>query len=233
VECTDTYSLFRIGFSRIYSQSCDGGVSECIRWARDWARLQYSAPMYAYRNLGTRDRPSYVLNTIGGVDCEFVSEHDRGEGPWQVVPKGRDHLPPFELGFVPMATSMDGSWVASYRATTVMGAPGGESTAIYAASRLADPYASYAPEVLQDLLLTKIIAFIKAKNPGAALPYFARLERTGVHQPESFYYYRMQALEDVGRKQESRTEAEGYLKRYGKKGEYYTEVIALLGRLPG
>ena len=50
-------------------------------------------------------------------------------------------------------------------------------------------------------------------------------------QPQSFFYYRMKALEEVGRKQEARAEAETYLKRHGKKGEFYEEVIALLNRL--
>ncbi len=146
----------------------------------------------------------------------------------RVIPKGPDTLGSFEPRFKPATNSADGRWLG---AEPVAVAGGGWTTAVYASETVADPFAGYAPDVLQDLLLGKIIGFIKGKQPASALPYFRRLEQTGVAQPQSFFYYRMKALEEVGRKQEARAEAETYLKRHGKKGEFYEEVIALLNRL--
>jgi hypothetical protein len=233
IECTDGIWRFGITHLEITHRSCESGsVSECIRWERRWVFLDGFAPKTDFRRTsgGTYDY-TQVRHAAQAFDLQECRLEPGREGAWQAVPRGRDPLPPFDLTFVPVQVSADGRWIAA-RPLAAEG-PKSWTTAVYASDAVADPFTGYAPEVLQDLLLTRIIGCLKAKTPGQALPYFRRLERTGTDQPQSFYYYRMKALEDVGRKPEARAEAEAYLQRHGKQGDFYAEVIALLGRLQG
>jgi hypothetical protein len=228
VQLTDRIWRFKITYQTVSAASCESGtVSECPYWGSQQRMFTAQAPAYdqqdTSRSIYLSEAP-YELRGLKGRGCAL--EKSGPDGGWRLIPRGPDALPPFALDFTPTHTSMDGRWIAGTRGSEA-------ATLVFAAEVLADPYADYAPDILQDLLLTKIIGLMKAGNSGAALPYFRRLEHTGVAQPQSFYYYRMKALEDTGRRAEARTEAEAYLQRHGKKGEYYAEVIALLGRLQG
>jgi hypothetical protein len=150
----------------------------------------------------------------------------RGD-PWVVKVKGST-LPAFDLvqlgapGFVPVRVSPDAGEVAFFN---------GRETRIYAASVVTDQYANLDPEVLQDVLMEKMMGALRQDRYADALPYFDRLTRLGRPLPESFYFYQADALEKSGRRPEARAKAEAYLAKYGKKGKFYTKIVALLARL--
>ncbi len=167
-------------------------------------------------------RSSGSLEKLSTPSFELVSG-----APWRVVPKASG-LPPFDLvqleapEFFPSRISPDGSLVALSN---------GRETRIYPSEVVLDPYANLDRDLLQDLLMQKIVTHIKADRPAEALPYFQRLEQTALPLPESFYFYQMEALEKSGRKADARAKADAYLARTGKKGKYYSKVIALMARL--
>ena len=94
-----------------------------------------------------------------------------------------------------------------------------------------DPYAGMDNSIVSELLLAKITTAVKANKYEEALPHFARLEKMGTPLPESFYYYYIQALAKSNQKLDAKTRATNYLNKYGKKGRYYAEVIALMAEL--
>ncbi len=94
-----------------------------------------------------------------------------------------------------------------------------------------ETYEGMDNSIVSDLLLAKITTAVKANNYEEALPHFARLEKMGTPLPESFYYYYIQALAKSNQKLAAKTRATGYLTKYGKKGRYYAETIALLAEL--
>ncbi len=104
-----------------------------------------------------------------------------------------------------------------------------------------DPYPGMDKGVVVDIVMKKITAAIKAgENATAAnkageyakaLTEFSFLEKQGEKLPESFYYYYTETLEKTGKKAEAREHANDYLKRYGKGGKYYSQVIEIISRL--
>jgi hypothetical protein len=167
-------------------------------------------------------------DTLSAVEKISTSGYELISGqPWQVKMKSGT-VPAFELtqlgipGYVPKRVSPNGMLVAFSN---------GETTKIYAADVVTDRYSNMDPGMLQDLLMEKITNALKEKRSAEALPYFDRLSKTGKPLPESFYYYQLEALEAGGRKTELREYAEAYLKKFGKRGKYYTNVISLLARL--
>lgn len=147
--------------------------------------------------------------------------------PWKVRLKNST-IPAFDLvqlgapGFVPIRVSRDGRLVAFFN---------GRETRIYASSVVTDPYANLAPDVLQDLLMEKMMTALRGERYEEALPYFDRLALLGRPLPESYYYYQADALEKSGRKVDARAKAEAYLAKYGKAGKYYAKIISLMARL--
>lgn len=92
-------------------------------------------------------------------------------------------------------------------------------------------YPGMDKETVADLLMAKITAATKANEPDKALPHFARLEKLGVTLPESFYYYYIESLEGAGKRGEARARVNDYLKKYGRQGKYYAQVIEMMSRL--
>lgn len=94
----------------------------------------------------------------------------------------------------------------------------------------ADPFPGVPEEVKQDLLMTRILAAIKADKHVDALPDFARLEKMGRKQPESFYYYYVVALDKAGRTVPAKERGTAFLKTYGKASKYYNDVLAIMAK---
>lgn len=95
-----------------------------------------------------------------------------------------------------------------------------------------DPYAGLAPDVLVDLIMKKITTKIKSGDYASAVDDFVRLDNLkDAKLPESFYYYYAETLEKAGNKHEAHARGNDYLKRYGKKGKYYSQVIDIMSRL--
>ena len=95
---------------------------------------------------------------------------------------------------------------------------------------LPDPYAGLDDEIKQDLLMTKILAAIKADQYSKALPIFAYMEKQGKAQPESFYYYYIVALDKTDRSEAAKARAKTFLQTYGKKSKFYADVLAVLAK---
>lgn len=82
-----------------------------------------------------------------------------------------------------------------------------------------------------DVLVLQITTLIKAGKASEALPHFAKLESMGVDLPESFDYHYIDALNTAGEVLRAYERSETYLKRYGKKGKYYSAVVRLFAEL--
>jgi hypothetical protein len=95
----------------------------------------------------------------------------------------------------------------------------------------ADPYAGMDKGVIVDVAISKITSNLKAGQPAKALPEFQYLEKLGVPLPESFYFYYTDTLSKLGKNSEALAHAQEYLKSYGKKGKYYSQVVEIMGRL--
>ncbi|SFQ34402.1 hypothetical protein [Variovorax sp. 770b2] len=93
-----------------------------------------------------------------------------------------------------------------------------------------DPLSGMDPAIAQDILLAKIMASIKDGKYSEALPSFERLEKLKSDLPESFFFHYIQALDKGGKKQEARARAVAYLKKHGKAGQYYDQVVELMSR---
>ena len=91
-----------------------------------------------------------------------------------------------------------------------------------------DPFPGVSKEVKHDLLMTRILAAIKSDKHADALPDFARLEKLGEKQPESFYYYYVLALDKAGRRVPAKERATAFLNTYGKTSKYYNDVLAIM-----
>ena len=81
-----------------------------------------------------------------------------------------------------------------------------------------------------DIMISKITTAIKAERYKDALPYFVSLERKNSNLPESFYFHYIQSLSKAGYSEATNIQAQEYLKKYGSKGKYYTEVVEIMGR---
>lgn len=78
--------------------------------------------------------------------------------------------------------------------------------------------------------MTKILTAIKANRHIDALPIFDYMETYGKSLPESFYYYYIVALDKSNKSKEAKERATAFLKNYGKKSKYYTEVLGILAK---
>jgi len=94
-----------------------------------------------------------------------------------------------------------------------------------------DPYPGMDKSMVVDIVMTKITAALKANEYKKALKDFALLEKLGTPLPESFYYYYTDALAKTGKNVEARSHAGDYLKKYGKKGKYYAQIVEIMSRL--
>jgi hypothetical protein len=94
-----------------------------------------------------------------------------------------------------------------------------------------DSYPGMEESMVVDIVMNKITESLKANQHAKALPHFAFLEKQNVPLPESFYYYHTETLEKTGKKIEARVHAINYLKKYGKKGKYYAQVLGIMSRL--
>jgi hypothetical protein len=87
-------------------------------------------------------------------------------------------------------------------------------------------------EALTTLLMTRISAALKTNDYRAALPWFRRLEERGKGLPEGFYYSHIAALSDAGEYPAARIRMNAYVKKYGKRGKYYPQVVELMSKQP-
>lgn len=107
-----------------------------------------------------------------------------------------------------------------------------------------DPYDSLDVDekTKENIMMSKITTAIKEERYKDTLVYFISLEKHGNNLPESFYFYQIKTLLNaadsgghsmgVGKalRQAVGIKAQEYLKKYGSKGKYYTEVIEIMGR---
>lgn len=87
------------------------------------------------------------------------------------------------------------------------------------------------PEILTDILMTRITSAIKTREYYKALPSFKQLDQMDKNLPESFYYYYIEALASSGKSQDARVRIDAYLQKYGKKGKYYPQVLEVTSKL--
>ncbi len=81
-----------------------------------------------------------------------------------------------------------------------------------------------------DILTTRITGLLKEGKNADALPLFEKLEGMNVKLPESFDFYYIDTLDKAGNAAKAVERSEAYLKKYGKKGKYYAQVIEIVGR---
>lgn len=82
-----------------------------------------------------------------------------------------------------------------------------------------------------DIVMGKIVTSLKNSDYKNSLKDFTYLEKSGAALPESFYYYYADALDKSGKKVEARAHASDYLKKFGKGGKYYAQVIEIMSHL--
>jgi len=85
-------------------------------------------------------------------------------------------------------------------------------------------------EVQIDILTSKITTLLKAGKNAEALQYFAELEGMQATLPESFDFFYIDTLDKSGKADKALERSEEYLKKYGKKGKYYGQVIEIVSR---
>lgn len=85
-------------------------------------------------------------------------------------------------------------------------------------------------EVQIDILTNKITTLVKAGNNAEALPYFEQLEGMQATLPEAFDVMYIDVLDKAGKAEKALERGEAYLKKYGKKGKYYSKVIEVVSR---
>jgi tetratricopeptide (TPR) repeat protein len=93
------------------------------------------------------------------------------------------------------------------------------------------PYPGLEPAAIVDIEMSIITAALKEKDYAKALPHFAYLEKMGIGLPESFHYYYIETLEQTGTNEKARERATAYLTKYGRQGKYYSNVVAIVGRV--
>lgn len=81
-----------------------------------------------------------------------------------------------------------------------------------------------------DILIARITGLLKAEKNAEALPLFEQLESMNAKLPESFDYYYVETLDKAGRAEKALVRGETYLKKFGKKGKYYGQVIEIVAR---
>src|SRR5690606_7758423 len=86
-------------------------------------------------------------------------------------------------------------------------------------------------DIQMDITMEKITSLIKEGREADALPYFAQLEGMNKPLPEAFHFYFIRSLEKAGRSKEALARTHAYFERYGKKGQYYKDIVAAAGRL--
>src|SRR4051812_5984723 len=87
-------------------------------------------------------------------------------------------------------------------------------------------------DVEVDTLVTRIKSLLDADKYAEALPVFEKLEDLKGSLPERLDYYYIDTLDKSGRAEKALERSEAYLKKYGKSGKYYPQVVALVGRVP-
>jgi hypothetical protein len=93
-----------------------------------------------------------------------------------------------------------------------------------------EPYPDMDKDIVVDIEMKKITSVIESKSssPGdykRILPSFYYLETKLDDLPESFYYYFIEVLAKQYRLDLVKVRATDYIKKYGKSGKYYTQVI--------
>lgn len=103
---------------------------------------------------------------------------------------------------------------------------------ITAVALLLPTAASHALEkdIEVDILVTRITGLMKEGKNVEALTLFEKLEGMNVKVPESFDFYYIDTLDKAGKASKALERSEIYLKKYGKKGKYYGQVIEIVGR---
>jgi hypothetical protein len=96
-----------------------------------------------------------------------------------------------------------------------------------------EPYPDMDKDIVVDIEMSKIMSVIQKQNASRQdyekiLPSFYYLETKLDDLPESFYHYFIEVLARANRTYEVRVRAMDYIKKYGKNGKYYTEVIQRL-----
>jgi hypothetical protein len=80
-----------------------------------------------------------------------------------------------------------------------------------------------------DITMAKITNLFKAGKESETLPYFAQIEAMNTVKPERFYYYYVVAESKAGDFHSGNEKGELYLRKFGKSGRYYAEVIQMMG----
>lgn len=85
--------------------------------------------------------------------------------------------------------------------------------------------------VALDIFMTRIVNAIKDEDFKLAVSLFKSVEKTKGLKPDVFWLQYAEASEKAGDKEKAREIATDYLKRHGRTGTKYKEMVALLGRL--
>jgi hypothetical protein len=93
-----------------------------------------------------------------------------------------------------------------------------------------EPYPDMDKDIIVDIEMSKIKSVIESKSSSPIdykkiLPSFYYLETKLDDLPESFYYYFIEVLAKQYRLDLVKVRATDYIKKYGKGGKYYTQVI--------
>ena len=81
-----------------------------------------------------------------------------------------------------------------------------------------------------DILTTRLVSLLKAEKSNEALPLFEQLEKMNAKLPESFDYHYVETLDKVGKVVKAVVRGEAYLKKYGKRGKNYGQVVEIVAR---
>jgi hypothetical protein len=88
-------------------------------------------------------------------------------------------------------------------------------------------YAQAASPVEVEITMAKITSLLKQEKYADALPYFARLESSGVALPESFYFYQIQALYKSNDVDGTLAKGDAYFNNFDKSSKYHADIIAM------
>ncbi len=93
---------------------------------------------------------------------------------------------------------------------------------------LTDPFSGLSRKVVEDILMTRVTANLKAEKWSVALDAMTELESRGAEVGENFHFYQVDTLVKAGRKVEAQKKAADFLTRYGEKSQHYKRMIEIL-----
>ena len=94
-----------------------------------------------------------------------------------------------------------------------------------------DPYSNLDQDTAVAILMKKITTAMADNQYKEALMSFFLLEQRESNLPEGFAYFYAKALKESGYKDLARRYCDIYLRKYGRSGKYYVEVVTVMAGL--